>query len=82
MQGSPYTIAEETLGQASMMRGLGGMERTNAPKGPNMYDGGAASKVQLNTQPYNNERLQQQNIMQNTWFCRYSSKQQCRAAGA
>jgi hypothetical protein len=42
------------------------MERTAAPKGPNMYDGGAASKVQLNTQPYNNERLMQQNILQNT----------------
>ena len=66
MQGSPYTIAEETLGATSMQRGLGGMERTNAPKGPNMYDGGAASKVQLNTQPYNNERLQTQNILQNT----------------
>ena len=25
-----------------------------APKGPNMFDGGAASKVQVNTQPYNN----------------------------
>ena len=65
-KGSPYTIAEETLGAASMQRGMGGMERTAAPKGPNMYDGGAASKVQLNTQPYNNQRLQQQNILQNT----------------
>ena len=42
------------------------MERTAAPKGPNMYDGGAASKVQGNTQPFNNERLLQQNILQNT----------------
>lgn len=66
MHGSPFTIAEETLGAASAQRGLSGLERTSAPKGPNMYDGGAASKVQLNTQPYNNQRLQQQNILQNT----------------
>ena len=66
MQGTPFTVAEEALGQSSAMRGLGGMERTSAPKGPNMYDGGAASKVQVNTQPYNNERLLQQNILQNT----------------
>ena len=66
MHGSPYTYAEETLGEMSAQRGLQGMERTSSPKGPNMYDGGAASKVQLNTQPYNNERLQQQNILQNT----------------
>ena len=66
MHGSPFTIAEESLGAASAARGLSGMERTAAPKGPNMYDGGAASKVKLNTQPYNNERLQEQNIIQNT----------------
>ena len=40
------------------------MERTAAPKGPNM-DGGAASKVAVNSQPYNNQRLQEQNIQQN-----------------
>ena len=66
MQGTPFTVAEEALGQSSAMRGLNGMERTAAPKGPNMYDGGAASKVQVNTQPFNNERLLQQNILQNT----------------
>ena len=42
------------------------MERTAAPKGPNMFDSGPASKVAANTQPYNNERLLQQNILQNT----------------
>ena len=66
MLGTPFTIAEETLGNSSAMRGLGGMERTSAPKGPNMYDSGAASKVSVNSQPYNNERLLQQNILQNT----------------
>ena len=61
---SPYTIAEEMLGASSAQRGLTGMERTAAPKGPNMMDGGAASKVGVNTQPYNNSRLQEQNILQ------------------
>ena len=62
---TPFTAAEETLGIASAQRGLGGMERTAAPKGPNMFDGGAASKVAVNSQPYNNARLQEQNILQN-----------------
>lgn len=66
MRVSPFTAAEETLGMTSAMRGLGGMERTAAPKGPNMFDGGPASKVQENTQPFNNARMMQQNIEQNT----------------
>lgn len=66
MRVSPFTVAEETLGQTSAMRGLGGMERTAAPKGPNMFDSGPASKVTENTQPYNNARMQEQGIMQNT----------------
>ena len=66
MRVSPFTVAEESLGASSAMRGLGGMERTAAPKGPNMFDGGPASKVQVNTQPFNNARLMQQNIQQNT----------------
>ena len=49
---SHYTVAEEMLGAASAQRGLGGMSRTAAPIGPNMMDGGAASKVGVNTQPY------------------------------
>ena len=56
MRVSPFTVAEESLGASSAMRGLGGMERTAAPKGPNMFDGGPASKVQVNTQPFNNNR--------------------------
>ena len=63
---SHYTVAEEMLGAASAQRGLGGMSRTAAPIGPNMMDGGAASKVGVNPQPYNNQRLQIQNIQQNT----------------
>ena len=66
MQATPFTVAEESLGASSAMQGIGGMERTAAPKGPNMFDSGAASKVQVNTQPFNNERLLEQNIMQNT----------------
>ena len=66
MNVSPYTIAEESLPMSSMGRGQSGMQRTSAPLGPNMYDQGAASKVGVNTQPYNNERLLQQNVLQNT----------------
>ena len=66
MRTSPFTIAEESLSASSAMRGLGGMERTAAPKGPNMFDSGPASKVNQNTQPFNNARMQQQGILQNT----------------
>ena len=48
------------------MRGLDGMQRTAAPLGPNMMDSGPASKVGENTQGFNNARMQQQNILQNT----------------
>ena len=33
--------------------------------GPNAYDQGGASKPSVNTQPFNNERLAQQNELQN-----------------
>ncbi len=66
MRVSPFTIAEESLSASSAMQGLGGMERTAAPKGPNMFDGGPASKVGENTQPFNNSRMMQQNVLQNT----------------
>ena len=42
------------------------MGRTQALPGPNMIDGGAASKPMANAQPENNARLMQQNIIQNT----------------
>lgn len=66
MRVSPFTVAEESLAASSAMRGQGGMQRTSAPMGPNMFDGGPASKVQVNTQPYNNARMMEQNIEQNT----------------
>ena len=66
MRVTPFTVAEESLGASSAMQGLGGMERTAVPKGPNMFDGGPASKVGENTQPFNNARMMQQNILQNT----------------
>ena len=63
---SPYRVSEEMLPKASAQRGLGAMQRTAAPLGPNMFDSGPASKVQANTQPFNNARLETQSIMQNT----------------
>ena len=61
---TPYSVAQESLGMSSMQRGLGGMVSPVAP-GPNAYDGGPASKPSVNTQPFNNQRLAQQNILQN-----------------
>ena len=61
---SPYSIAQETLGMSSMQRGLGGMNSPVRP-GPNAYDQGGASKPSVNTQPYNNQRLAEQNTLQN-----------------
>ena len=60
---TPFSVAEHTLHQSNAMRGLQGMDRTSAPMGPNAYDRGGASKPSVNTQPYNNERLAQQNMM-------------------
>ena len=48
---------------SSKMRGLEAMNRTSAPPGPNLYDQGGSSKPNVNTQPYNNERLAMQNQM-------------------
>jgi hypothetical protein len=61
---SPYPVSQEMLGHSSMARGLQGMV-SPVPKGPNMYDRGGASKPSVNTQPYNNERLAEQNMVQN-----------------
>ncbi len=66
MRVSPFTVAEESLRMSDAARGISGMDRTSAPMGPNMFDGGPASKVQANTQPYNNARMMEQNIEQNT----------------
>ena len=60
---SPY--AEEALRLAEIGRGQEGMSRTAAPVGPNLIDGGGMSKPNVNTQPYNNARLMEQNMQQN-----------------
>ena len=61
---NPYTVAEETLGQSSMQRGLPGMVSKVQP-GPNMYDQGASSKPGVNSQIANNERLKMQEMSRN-----------------
>ena len=60
---SPY--AEEALRLAEIGRGQEGMARTAAPVGPNLTDGGGMSKPNVNTQPFNNTRLMEQNMQQN-----------------
>ena len=60
---NPY--AEEALRLAEVGRGQQGMGRTAAPVGPNLLDSGGMSKPNVNTQPYNNSRLIEQNIQQN-----------------
>ena len=59
----PY--AEEALRLAEIGRGQEGMSRTTAPVGPNLTDSGGMSKPNVNTQPYNNTRLMEQNMGQN-----------------
>ena len=59
----PY--AEEALRLSEIGRGQEGMARTAAPVGPNLTDGGGMSKPNVNTQPYNNARLMEQNMQQN-----------------
>ena len=60
---NPYSVAEMMLPQSNGMRNAEGMNRTSAPPGPNAYDGGGSSKPSVNTQPFNNERLANQNMM-------------------
>ena len=48
---------------SSKQRGIGGMTSPVRP-GPNAYDLGGASKPSVNTQPYNNQRLAEQNRLQ------------------
>jgi hypothetical protein len=61
---SPYSIAQETLAMSTAGRGLPGMVSPVRP-GPNAYDQGGASKPSVNTQPFNNQRLAEQNQLQN-----------------
>ena len=60
---NPY--AEEALRVAEIGRGQEGMSRTAAPIGPNLQDTGGMSKPSVNTQPFNNSRLMEQNMQQN-----------------
>ena len=60
---NPY--AEEALRLAEMGRGQEGMGRTAAPVGPNLAIGGPLAQPQVNAQPYNNQRLMEQNMGQN-----------------
>ena len=60
---NPY--AEEALRVAEVGRGQEGMSRTAAPIGPNLQDTGGMSKPSVNTQPFNNSRLMEQNMQQN-----------------
>ena len=60
---NPY--AEEALRLAEMSKGQEGMSRTAAPIGPNLQDSGGMSKPTVNSQPFNNMRLMQQNISEN-----------------
>ena len=61
---SPYSVAQETLRMSSGTRGLEAMNSPVRP-GPNMYDQGGASKPSVNTQPYNNQLLAEQTMLQN-----------------
>jgi len=60
---NPY--AEEALRVAEIGRGQEGMSRTAAPIGPNLQDSGGMSKPNVNTQPFNNTRLMEQNMGEN-----------------
>ena len=60
---NPY--AEEALRVAEIGRGQEGMSRTAAPIGPNLQDSGGMSKPSVNSQPYINARLMEQNMGQN-----------------
>ena len=62
---TPYRVSEEMLGMSSAAQGLGGMVSKVRP-GANRYSGGGMDKPEVNSQPYNNERYYEQNIMQNT----------------
>ena len=64
MQYSAIPVAQRTLPEASAQRGFGAMN-SGVPGGPNLYDGGAASKPQVNSQPFANARLQEQSQQQN-----------------
>ena len=61
---SPFPVARETFGTSSVSRGLQGMI-SPVPEIANGMDRGPASKPSVNTQPFNNQRLAEQNQLQN-----------------
>ena len=60
---NPFSIAQTTLGVSDKQRGIPGMTSPVRP-GPNAYDG--PSNPAYNIQPLSNQRLLEQNIVQNT----------------
>ena len=60
---APY--AQEALRMAEIAKGQGGMANTTAPVGSNAEDSGGASKVAVNTQPFNNALYNQQDMSEN-----------------
>ena len=62
---SPYSAAQSMLGMSDAARQIPGMTSPVRP-GPNAFDSGAASKPYVNSQPYDNQVLAQQNIIANT----------------
>ena len=57
--------AQGMLDAASQSQGLPGMRNTTAPPIPNAWAGGGSSKPSVNSQPYNNQRLVEQNANEN-----------------
>ena len=67
---SPFTIAEEMVANASAQNGQRGMLRTSAPLGPQaMAAPSPYTDVRAadDAQAYNNSRMMEQNINQNTF---------------
>ena len=62
---SSIDTAQGMLDAASQGQGLPGMRNTTAPPIPNAWDGGGSSKPGVNSQPFNNQRLVEQNASEN-----------------
>ena len=62
---SQYFDSRNTLAMSDKARGIPGMD-SPVPNIPNAFDSGAASKPYVNSQPYDNQVLAQQNIIANT----------------
>ena len=58
-------LADEALRISEKLKGQGGMASGTAPVGANLFDNGGMSKPNVNAQPYNNQRLEAQNITEN-----------------